>query len=226
MKKIAAILLCASVAYCESVKGIDVSGYQPNVNWQQVRANGVAFVYVKTTEGTGYKSPAFSSQFNGATSAGLIRGAYHFARPDVSSGAAQASYFASNGGGWTGDGLTLPGAVDLEYNPYGSNKCYGLSVPAMVNWIRDFSNMYKAKTGRPPVIYTSTSWWQLCTGNYSGFGSENPLWVARYASAPGALPAGWSFYSFWQYTDNASPNPGDGDIWNGSLSNLQKFARG
>ncbi|KAF9287124.1 hypothetical protein BGZ68_002227 [Mortierella alpina] len=226
MKKIAVLLLCASAAYCESVKGIDVSGYQPNVNWAQVKANGVQFAYIKATEGTGYKSPAFNSQYTGATNVGLIRGAYHFARPDVSSGAAQANYFLSNGGGWSGDGITLPGTVDMEYNPYGSNKCYGLSAAAMVNWIRDFSNTYKAKTGRPPVIYTSASWWQLCTGNSNAFGAENPLWIARYATAPGALPAGWSFYSFWQYTDNASPNPGDGDVWNGSFANLQKFARG
>lgn len=45
--------------------------------------------------------------------AGLIRGAYHVARPDQSSGNAQAAYFLAHGGGWTGDGKTLPGAVEL-----------------------------------------------------------------------------------------------------------------
>jgi GH25 family lysozyme M1 (1,4-beta-N-acetylmuramidase) len=45
-----------------------------------------------------YTNPDFSSQYTGATNAGLIRGGYHFARPDVSSGASQASYFLSNGG--------------------------------------------------------------------------------------------------------------------------------
>ena len=63
---------------------------------------------------SGYKNSYFSSQYTGATKAGLIRGGYHFARPDVASGAAQANYFASNGGGWTGDGRTLPGALDIE----------------------------------------------------------------------------------------------------------------
>lgn len=32
--------------------GIDVSGYQPNINWNTVKANGVQFVYIKATEGT------------------------------------------------------------------------------------------------------------------------------------------------------------------------------
>ena len=62
----------------------------------------------------GYKNPSFSSQYTGATKAGLIRGSYHFARPDQSSGAIQANYFASNGGGWSGDGITLPGVLDIE----------------------------------------------------------------------------------------------------------------
>jgi hypothetical protein len=45
---------------------------------------------------------------------GMIRGAYHFALPNSSSGATQANYFAGNGGGWSWDGKTLPGALDIE----------------------------------------------------------------------------------------------------------------
>ena len=45
-----------------------------------------------------YKSPEFNSQYTGATNAGIIHGAYHFARPDISNDAEQAKYFAANGG--------------------------------------------------------------------------------------------------------------------------------
>ena len=45
-----------------------------------------------------YRNPDFSSQYDGATSTGLIRGSYHFAHPDRSSGAAQANYFVAHGG--------------------------------------------------------------------------------------------------------------------------------
>ena len=127
-----------------------------------------------------FKSPEFNSQYTGAAKAGIIRGAYHFARPDVSSGAEQAKYFLANGGwyrlcgpfifnsilsgGWSGDGITLPGALDIECedvpcvmltplkvdlldNPYGK-KCYGLSASAMVSWIQDFSDTYHSATKR------------------------------------------------------------------------------
>ena len=40
-----------------SILGIDVSGYQPNINWNTVKANGVKFVYIKATEGTSASSP-------------------------------------------------------------------------------------------------------------------------------------------------------------------------
>ena len=33
--------------------GIDVSGHQPSVNWNTVKANGIIFAYIKATEGTG-----------------------------------------------------------------------------------------------------------------------------------------------------------------------------
>ncbi|KAF9560560.1 hypothetical protein EC968_006108 [Mortierella alpina] len=222
--KAAAILLCASVAYCAQPKGIDVSGYQPNINWATVKANGIEFAFIKATEGTGYKNPQFNSQYTGATNVGIIRGGYHFALPDRSSGAAQATYFLANGGGWSNDGITLPGALDMEFNPYGAT-CYGKSPSAMVAWIRDFSNTYKAKTGRPPVIYTTTSWWQQCTGNNAGFASDHALWIARYASAVGTLPAGWGYHTFWQYADSG-PNPGDQNVFNGDRAGLLRFAKG
>lgn len=41
-----------------------------------------------------------SQNYVGATNAGLIRGGYHFAHPDVSSGATQATYFLAHGGQW------------------------------------------------------------------------------------------------------------------------------
>lgn len=108
----------------------------------------------QATEGTTYKSDLFSTQYTGATDAGFIRGAYHFAQPAASSGASQADYFANNGGGWSGDGITLPGALDIEYNPSGDT-CYGLSQSSMVSWIEDFVTTYEGLTGRWPLIYTT-----------------------------------------------------------------------
>ncbi|MFW6693907.1 lysozyme [Streptomyces sp. MAR4 CNX-425] len=205
-----------------TVEGVDVSSHQGNVNWSALWNSGVRFAYNKATEGTGYKNPYFAQQYNGSYNIGMIRGAYHFALPNVSSGAAQADYFAGNGGGWSRDGKTLPGVLDIEYNPYGST-CYGLSQASMRNWIGDFLGRYHQRTGRYAVIYTTTNWWVQCTGNYGGFAGNHPLWIARYASSPGTLPAGWGFHTFWQYT-STGPTVGDHNKFNGAYDRLQVLA--
>lgn len=207
-----------------TVPGMDVSGYQGNVYWQGAWNNGARFAYVKATEGTSYTNPYFAQQYNGSYNVGMIRGSYHFARPNVSSGKTQADYFVSHGGGWSRDGKTLPGTLDIEYNPYGST-CYGLSQISMAAWISSFSNEYHLRTGRWPVIYTSTSWWTQCVGTKGNFSANSPLWVARYASAPGTLPYAWTYYTFWQYADSGT-YPGDQDLFNGAYTRLQALANG
>ncbi|MER6356943.1 lysozyme [Streptomyces sp. NPDC001634] len=206
-------------------KGNDVSSHQKDVDWAGAKARGARFVYIKATESTTYRSPYFSRQYNGARNAGILRGAYHFAVPDQSSGATQASYFVRNGGAWRADGWTLPPALDIEYNPYGKDKCYGLSKAGMVAWIKSFSDEIKRETGRRPVIYTTAHWWNTCTGGSRAFASNHALWIARHNSADaGALPAGWSFWTFWQY-DNGGSLPGDQNLFNGSMDRLRGFAR-
>jgi GH25 family lysozyme M1 (1,4-beta-N-acetylmuramidase) len=204
--------------------GLDVSSWQGNVDWASVASHGARFAYVKATESTNYTNPYFSQQYTGAYYAGIVHGAYHFATPNTSSGAAQADYFVAHGGGWSRDGMTFPGMLDMEWNPYGST-CYGLSASGMVNWILSFSNEYHAKTSRWPVIYTATSWWSQCTGNIGDFSSTNPLMLANYNGSPGPMPYNWGFQTIWQYADSGV-FPGDQDYFNGDYSRVQALANG
>lgn len=201
------------------VPGIDVSNWQGQVDWAGQYAAGKRFAYVKATEGSTYTSPSFGHQYTGSYNAGLLRGAYHFALPDSSSGATQANHFVDNGGGWSADGKTLPGTLDMEWNPYGAT-CYGKTQTQMRSWINAFLDQYKARTGRYPVVYTATSWWSQCVGSDTTIATKSPLWLARYSSTPGTLPAGWGTYSFWQYTET----PIDQNVWHGTLDRLKYFA--
>ena len=203
------------------VLGIDVASYQRNVNWKSYAAKGRSFAYIKATEGTSYRNPYFKAQYTGADKAGMIRGAYHFASPSGKSGAAQAQYFVKYGGWWTIKGKnTLPGVLDIEYNPYGST-CYGLSKKKMVSWINSFVVEYKRLTKRDAVIYTTLDWWTRCTGNTSQFSQTNPLWAARWgAKGPGTLPGNWPTATFWQY----SSSPIDQDQFSASRARLSVLA--
>lgn len=202
-----------------AVNGFDISHYQSSVNFAGAYSSGMRFVYIKATEGTTYTDPSFSSHYTGATNAGFIRGGYHFAHPSSSAGATQANYFLAHGGGWSGDGITLPGMLDLE------GDCSGLSASAMVSWIKSFSDTYHSSTGRYPVLYTSPSWWSTCTGNSGAFVSTNPLMMACWNASPCTPPGGWPYYTIWQYKDS-NPYGGDSDQFNGDMAGLTRLASG
>ncbi|WP_326498083.1 GH25 family lysozyme [Arthrobacter sp. FX8] len=218
------------------IQGLDVSGHQTSVDWQQQWNMGARFAYVKASEGNYFTNDLFGSQYQGARSVGMLRGAYHFAIPNWSSGADQARYFVNNGGGWSGDGYTMPPVLDFEFNPYEGrtingfyfgNTCYGMSQAQLTSWVQDFGNTMRSLTGRLPMIYTNTNWWNQCLGNPTGFG-DYPLWVAAYpysaTNDAGAIPTGsWDTYSIWQYS-STGPFAGDSNVWNGDYAGLKAFA--
>ena len=203
--------------------GIDVSHYQGSINWSSVKAAGIQFAYIKATEGTTYTDPTFSANYTNAYYAGVIRGAYHFAQPGSSAGSTQADFFASHGGAWSKDNLTLPGMLDLE------GGCYGKSAASMQSWILSFYNEYKARTTRDVVIYTSASWWNTCTGGWSGMSTRSPLFAASWTTASNpVIPSGFPYATIWQYTDNRTVSgisgAVDGDRFNGDHTRLLALA--
>src|SRR5215470_15086530 len=52
-----------------TLKGLDVSAFQENVDWSAVAAKGASFAYVKATEGVNYTSGQFAQQYNGSAAA-------------------------------------------------------------------------------------------------------------------------------------------------------------
>lgn len=80
-------LVAGCAGYCENdVKqpcyGIDISHRQGKIDWLEVKNDSLSpkFVYVKASEGTTWVDPMFAENVNGAGSAGLHVGAYHFFR--------------------------------------------------------------------------------------------------------------------------------------------------
>src|SRR4051812_13705826 len=210
-------------------RGVDVSSWQhtpkaaTDINWPQVAASGQRFALVKATEGDYYTNPFLTSDLNAAHAAGLVVGAYHFARPSIPA-ITQADAFATSIRGMPYP--HLPPVVDIEslYGPTEDNT----GAPAMQAWLAPFLQRVAADTGTTPMIYVNPSYWSTNLGNSTAFG-QYPLWEANYTNnaAPTAIP-GWSTYSLWQYTSTGSV-PGisgsvDQDVFNtatgADLSNL------
>ncbi|GAA4946236.1 hypothetical protein GCM10023238_10690 [Streptomyces heliomycini] len=176
------------LAPTDGVQGIDVSHWQGGIDWTSVRDAGIQFAWMKATEGTTYKDDRFDTNYPAAHAAGVIRGAYHFALPDASSGTAQATYFAANGGGWSRDHLTLPGVLDIEHNRTGDVLRPVHHTDAHLD--QRLPHHVQGAHHRDVVIYTTASWWNTCTGNWTGMSAKSPLWVAHWTSASSpAVPA-------------------------------------
>jgi GH25 family lysozyme M1 (1,4-beta-N-acetylmuramidase) len=220
-----------------SVSGIDVSVYQGTVDWRAVAATGIGFAYIRASEQAGIPDANFVTNYANARARGLLVGAYHRARPDASSGKTQADQFLARAQ-FANDGKTLPPALDLEWprstwTPSGESQaayaCYNMTPAQLVTWTRAFLAEIAARTGRLGVVYTHTNWWKACTRADPTFG-RYPLWWS-YSASQLPLPAGWSNFSFWQYS-NAGTVPGitenvvDLDVFRGDRAALTQLAQG
>ena len=148
--------------------GIDVSHWQGAIDWPRVADDGVAFAFIKATEGGDYVDPRFAANWAGAAQAGVMRGAYHFYRPQPDA-AAQAEHFLRTVQLRAGD---LPPVLDVEVTD-------GRSASAIAAGVRTWLETVERATGRRPIVYTRAGFWNQVGG---GFGAY-PLWVAHYGVA-------------------------------------------
>jgi lysozyme len=212
--------------YSHTVWGPDVSSYQHPygraINWYSVRAQGASFAFVKVTEGGNYTNPYASSDLRGARAAGLNVAGYHFARPrlPLSTATTDARRFASLIGPVMRAGY-LPPVLDMESTG-------GLSAANATAWMRTFLSALQTATGRVPMIYSGTWFWQGYLHNPTGF-SKYPLWAAQYTSGIGPnLFGDFGYSTFWQYTDAGRVNGISGGVdvswFHGTVARLNSLS--
>jgi lysozyme len=198
------------------VHGVDVSHHQGNISWSEVYGAGYRFAFVKASEGVGWMDSNFVTNMDNGGDAGLLMGAYHFARPDLGNDAQdEALYFVSVARNYLKGGYLRP-ALDLEV---GSS----LGKEALSNWVHTWMETVKNETGIEPIIYVNSNY----ANNYLNTSvAKYNLWVAHWTYDTNMTPnAGiWSSWDFWQYSNNGSV-PGisgdvDLDIFNGDMSRL------
>jgi lysozyme len=207
--------------------GPDVASYQhPNgagIDWARVSRDGAGFAFVKATEGDSYRNPYFAGDYAAVHRVGMVRSAYHYARPhaDVQTARDQAAYFVKTAGsaGAKGD---LPLTLDLEQSG-------GLGPQQLIAWTQTFLDAVKSATHRTVLIYTYPNFWQNAMANSTAF-TGFPLWIASYRSGGPAtpLPGGWKSWTFWQYTSSGTEagiqGSVDESLFSGSATQLAALA--
>lgn len=183
-----------------SRRALDIASYQTMIRWREVKEGNpdLSIVYVKATEGLSYRNPLRNDQTKGARNVGLPVGCYHYARPGIGTGAAQADYFLR----WQPWGANLIPMLDLEWNEY------NLNGPPLVKWTIDFCKRIRAKTGQYPILYTYPAFWEsqviskggLNKASVAFFSRNIDLWIAHYDTEKPRIPPPWTHYTLWQYT--------------------------
>jgi GH25 family lysozyme M1 (1,4-beta-N-acetylmuramidase) len=207
--------------------GIDISSFQPTVDWTAVKNSGRSFAWAKATEGFTFNDSTYTDHVNGATAAGVLFGAYHYARPDNNSAANEVSHFLSIAGNQVKAGFLRP-MLDVE-NDVDPNDTVNTKAE-ISQWVNDWCNGVYNATGVKPIVYTYVSY---ASSWLDSTVTQWPLWMAQYPGSPnpqtgspsGTAPWASGAWRIWQYSSTTAV-PGisgncDADVYNGDLTAFQ-----
>lgn len=186
--------------------GVDVSEYQGNIDWAQVKSAGIDFALLRlgyrgTTQGLLNVDEKFEQNFEGATGAGLFVGVYFFSQA-VSEAEAQAEadfVIETLNGRKTAYPIVFDWEppIPSEQLPAEKLRAHNVDGGDVTKFGAAFCERIK-EAGYRPCVYTNKYM------AYEFFDLEQwkdyDLWYAEYQKAPSL------YYDFriWQYTETGS----------------------
>lgn len=182
-----------------AVKGIDVSVWQGEIDWQQVKDSGVEFAIIRVggrgmDEGGFYTDDNAQSYYEGATAAGLKVGAYFFSQAiTVEEAVEEAEFVLDAVKDWD---VQMPLVYDWEY--------MGEDVRTSKMDSRTLTDMAKAfcdtikEAGYEPMIYFGRN--QSMNMMKLEELVDYPFWLAMYSTV---MDYPYKI-DMWQYTDQGT----------------------
>ena len=169
------------------IKGIDVSEWQGDINWQKVKNAGIKFAMVRTSYGQRSLDKTYIANIEGAQAAGIDVGAYHYCyAKNIEDAKAEARHFINTIKPYT---LSYPAVLDLE-DPSQAN----LSKQLLTDMAIAFMEVVK-DAGYFPMLYANKYWLESKL-DFSRL-KEYDIWLAQWATKPT-----WTGdFGIWQYTD-------------------------
>jgi len=196
----------------KEITGVDVSKYQGQIDFNQLKAAGITYVFVKASEGNTYQDPTFAGNFAQAKQAGLIVSAYHFYETNDAPNS-QLENFTQLVKLSSGD---LPPVVDIE-------KLHMQDDMMLMGNLQLYLNGLEKHYGVKPIIYTGLNFANQHVTEFAQY----PLWIAEYGRTQPTLPTGWSSWTFWQWSQSHTlkgiEGQVDADRFNGDAVNFAKL---
>ncbi|PZX92433.1 glycoside hydrolase family 25 protein [Flavobacterium aquariorum] len=193
--------------------GLDVSEYQGKIRWSYVdtieEKYPLRYVFIRATVGKDRVDNQFKRNWLGAKENKMIRGAYHYYRPNENS-LEQAELFIKNVKLKKGD---LPPVLDIEKLPKEQ------SIERLKIGLRRWLKAVELHYGVRPIIYTGEKYYDdFLKEEFSDY----LFWIANYNFYREEIQEDWLF---WQFTEKATV-PGidtnvDVNIYNGDIQQLE-----
>lgn len=182
----------ARCARGKTLRGIDVSKWQGEIDWQAVRADGIHFAWIRVSDGAARPDPTFARNWQEAGRVGIARGAYQYFRP-LEDPEEQADLLLAAMG--PPDSPRLPPVIDVEVSD-------GVEPRELGRRIDRWAARVFAATGVRPVIYTSAKNWSALLAGSRRF-RGHPLWIAHYDVDCPSTPAAWRRWTIHQVSQEA-----------------------
>lgn len=178
--------------------GIDVSAWQENVDWTQVKEAGIEFVMIRlawrgSSEGGIFEDQLAAEHYEGAKAAGLKVGGYFFSQAITPQEAVEeAEFLLSMVEDWQ---IDLPLAFDWEFA--GGPRTDGMDAQGITDCAKAFCQTIEA-AGFDSMIYFNPhmAYYQIDLETLEEYG----LWLAMWDSEM-TFPYK---VNMWQYTDQGS----------------------
>ena len=175
-------------------QGIDVSGYQGNIDYKKVKEDGIDIVYIKSSEGSNYIDSHFERNYEQARANGLKIGFYHYVTARTEEQAKrQAQFFVS-----VISGKVVDCKLAMDFESFGSLTKEEINHIGLV-----FIQTVQQLSGKETILYSNAY-----TANtiWRGELTRYPLWVAQYGVNEPQNNGTWENWAGWQYTDMGEVN--------------------
>ena len=197
----------------DKVIGFDISEYQGRIKWDKIKyAEGnfpLDFVLIRATAGKNKVDTKFRKNWTAAKDKKIIRGAYHYYRPDENS-LEQAQLFIKIVQLRPGD---FPPVLDIEKLP--RDQSLDNLIIGLKRWVDKIELYYGVK----PIIYSGDSYYtDFLEDEFEGY----TFWIANYNFLEEKINKNWKF---WQFTEKGTVKGIEGNvdlnIFNGNKAQLR-----
>ncbi len=175
------------------IHGIDISRHNKAIDWARIKRNGVAFAFMKATEGRDDKDRRFDEFWRDTGRVKMPRSGYHFYYFCAPPEAQAANYIRTV----PKSDSALPPILDVEWNPESPTCRKRPKRAVVVNRLKRWLDKVESHYGQKPIIYTTVDFYEE---NFSGGALPGYHYWLRSVKAEPKFIYGKRPWVFWQYT--------------------------